>query len=285
MAQVFQLSGLKSMRRTYRKMLRATLRPQSFLNADEPDSDSDLHQEPDRLPDLPAKQEDSASGSAGQQVSPGALDRVYSVIQKIQEEYKEWWTSCNVLIDLGEGSRDPRTKFSSDRVRAITAYSQDPSPSELDPLPVPTTTDAGKAPQEAPPGVHKHFEILKSMFAPDGSSEASPKGQTTTTTTTSSSASSSSSSAQTSPESGLAPPEPPMRCHTPPMALQPEIDLGDKTPISRPVKPAKSAATCAPRKPQTLTPAPQKVHSVDLLASTFTSTMTTRTTTVALDNH
>ncbi|OAV92346.1 hypothetical protein PTTG_02257 [Puccinia triticina 1-1 BBBD Race 1] len=272
------IEELKSMRRTYRKMLRATHRPQSFSNADETDSDSDLHQEPD----LPAKQEDSASGSAGQQVSPGALDRVYSVIQKIQEEYKEWWTCCNVLIDLGEGSTDPRTKFTSDRVRAITAYSQDPSPSELDPLPAPTTTDAGKAPQEAPPGVHKHFEILKSMFAPDGSSEASPKGQTTTTTTTttSSSASSSSSSAQTSPESGPAPPEPPTRCHTPPMALQPEIDLGDKTPISRPVNPAESAATCAPQQPQTPTPAPRKVHSVDLLASTSTST---RTTTVGME--
>ncbi|KAA1109055.1 hypothetical protein PGT21_032332 [Puccinia graminis f. sp. tritici] len=253
------IDELKTMRRTYRKMIRATHHSkidQSIVTTDESDvnsSDSDSLKEPEPLPDRPRQEEVERSVENPNQVSPRALERLYTVIQKIQEEYKEWWTCCNVLIDLGEGSKDPRNNLSSERLRSLTSYSQETLEHSLESVPPVTTVTA----PEAKPGAQKHFEILKSMFAPGGAESTPPPA----------SASSSEQTSPGSPASGL--PSEPVRCQTPPMAAPLDVDSGDKTPISRPV-PA-IAEPSVVRQLETPTPAPRKVHSIELASSTMRS--------------
>jgi len=247
------------MRRTYRKLIRATRRSaidQSFAITDESDgnsTDSDHQKDPEPLPDREQQQCEDNSLVKPNQVSPRALDRLYAIIQKIQDEYKEWWTCCNVLIDLGEGSTDPRTKFSAERVRAITSYSQGPLEQVLEP-PQPAITLASP---ETEPGSHKHFEILKSMFAPGGE-EKTPTTDQPPYPPRSGGTSPDSSFPGTSPE----PPGTPVRCQTPPMNAPREVDLGDKTPMSRFVN--KAEGLLAVQQPETPTLTPRKARSNEL---------------------
>ncbi|POW03225.1 hypothetical protein PSTT_11318 [Puccinia striiformis] len=263
------IEELKAMRRTYRKMIRATHRSrvdQSFVITDDSDgnstdSDSELQKDLEPLPDREHQAEEERSiVIKPNQVSPRALDRLYSTIQRIQEEYKEWWTCCNVLIELGEGSTDPRTKFTAEQVREITAYSQGPLQQVLEPAQQPSTTMSSP---ESEHGSHKHFEILRSMFGPGGEEGTTPPIESNHTL--SPSASLSPSSTRTSPEiscSGLSPES--LRCQTPPMSRSIlDIDSGDKTPMSRAVDPS-TEDSLSPRQPETPRPAQRKVHSIHL---------------------
>ncbi|KAI8452716.1 hypothetical protein BY996DRAFT_3103511 [Phakopsora pachyrhizi] len=172
---------LKSMRQTYQKIILATDRLNSQRESISDDSKFDLTDSDtpsdSQLTNL--KQSTSTEISMIRdlnRVSPKALNKLYSTIHKIQEEYKEWWTCCNVLIDLGEGSTDPRTRFSPERLRAISCYSAN----QLKPASASSLASSIKQPVAAENGPSnnqkKHFEILKSMFGPGDGDSSSGQG-------------------------------------------------------------------------------------------------------------
>lgn len=138
------LSDLKSMRRHYRKLIESVTHP-----TPSPATTDD---------EVESTTEPSSDGECVHP-SPRALARLSTVIARIEGTYREWWTCCNVLIDLGDGETDPRARFSPERIRAFSCN--------------PSSSRAGSG--SPPDAHHRHFEILKNMFGPAGERSSPPR--------------------------------------------------------------------------------------------------------------
>ncbi|KAG0151100.1 hypothetical protein CROQUDRAFT_651626 [Cronartium quercuum f. sp. fusiforme G11] len=145
------IDDLKSMRSHYRSLIESTAAATtSKINIKgNKEGDEDEFE----------KEEKDHSDGESVQPSPTALARLSETIAKIEANYREWWTCCNVLIDLGDGERDPRTRFTPERVRA---FSCDPNNKSSTASTFTNTTNP--IDQQ-----NKHFEILKTMFGPGAS--------------------------------------------------------------------------------------------------------------------
>ncbi|KAH9810550.1 hypothetical protein DFH28DRAFT_488810 [Melampsora americana] len=141
------IDDLKLMRRNYRRLIESTTRAQlSSAASDSSMTTRDEKENPSA--ESPSKLSEDMESV---QPSPRALARISSNIARIELNYREWWTCCNVLIDLGEGEKDPKERFPHDR---DATSSSDQSGS---------TKEGAKDEEE-----HEHFEILKNMFGPGG---------------------------------------------------------------------------------------------------------------------
>ncbi|EGG11152.1 uncharacterized protein MELLADRAFT_59971 [Melampsora larici-populina 98AG31] len=141
------IDDLKLMRRNYRRLIESTTRARlTSATSESSMAASDENEHPStESPKMSSEDTESV------QPSPRALARISSNIARIELNYREWWTCCNVLIDLGEGEKDPKERFPHDRIPTSSSERLG-SPKE------------GEQDSEE----HEHFEILKNMFGPGG---------------------------------------------------------------------------------------------------------------------